>query len=182
MTDYLYSVSLASQTRLFLLSLGFGFFAGTVYDLSRAARICFGSRKWAYLVTDILYLTVLGFLNFLFFLSNNEGEIRLFALFGEALGLTVYLFTVGFTFAIYFEKFINLFRRFINKVFKLLTLPFRKIWKKLLDFLKKHKKTPKKIENKSKYPLKVNKCLLYNLFNRKQNSESQDKGAENNAD
>lgn len=182
MTDYLYSVSLASQTRLFLLSLGFGFFAGAVYDFFRAVRICFGSRKWAYLVTDILYLTVLGFLNFLFFLSNNEGEIRLFALFGEALGLTVYLFTVGFTFAIYFEKFFNLIKKAFAAFFKILTLPFRKIWKKICDFLKKHKKTPKKIENKSKYPLKVNKCLLYNLSNRKQNSESQNKGADNNAD
>ena len=182
MTDYLYSVSLASQTRFFLLSLGFGFFAGAVYDIFRAMRICFGSKKWVYRTTDILYLTTLGFLNFLFFLSFNEGEIRLFAFLGEALGLTVYLFTVGFTFAIYFEKIFNSIQKAVAAFFKALTLPFRKIWKKLRDFLKKHKKSSKKIENKSKYPLKVNKCLLYNLFNRKQNSESQDKGAENNAD
>ena len=182
MTDYLYSVSLTSQTRLFLLSLGFGFFAGAVYDIFRAVRICFGSKKWAYRITYILYLITLGFLSFLFFLCFNEGEIRFFALFGEALGFIVYFFTVGFTFAIYFEKFFNLIKKAFTAFLMTLTLPFRKIWKKLCDFLKKHKKLPKKSENKSKYPLKVNKCLLYNLFNRKQNSESQDKGAENNAD
>ena len=104
--------------------VGFGFFAGAVYDIFRAVRICLGNKKWAYRVTDVLYLVVLGFLNFLFFLSFNEGEFRLFMI------------------------------------------------------LKKYKKTKKKSENKSKYPLKVNKCLLYNLFNRKQNSEKCGKGAE----
>lgn len=178
MTDYLYSVSLSSQARLFLLSLGFGFFAGAVYDIFRAVRICLGNKKWAYRVTDVLYLVVLGFLNFLFFLSFNEGEFRLFMIFGEMLGLTVYLFTVGFTFSLCFEKLFSLIRRILTVFFKALISPFGKIRKKLCDFLKKYKKTKKKSENKSKYHLKVNNCLLYNLFNRKQNSEKCGKGAE----
>lgn len=182
MTDYLYSVSLAGQTRLFLLSLGFGFFAGALYDLFRAARIVLGSKKQSYKITDILYLVTLGFLNFLFFLSCNEGEIRMFALLGEALGFTVYIFSVGFTFAGYFEKFFNLTKNFLSGVFKALTYPFRKIWKKLCSTVKKHLNSNKKSKNKSKYPLKVNKGLLYNLTNRKQNSEKQDKGDDENAD
>lgn len=177
MTDYLYSVSLAQQTRLFLASLGFGFFAGSLYDLFRAVRVCFGSKKWIYRLTDISYLTVLGFLNFLFFLSSNEGEIRFFAFFGEALGFTVYLCTVGFTFARYFEKFVMLIKRILTAVFRVLTFPFRKIWKKLCIFFKKHRKTSEKSENKSKYPLKVKHKLLYNLTNRKQKAESQNEGS-----
>lgn len=182
MTDYLYSVSLEAQTRLFLLSLGFGFLAGTLYDLFRAARIFFDSKKWIYWVTDILYLTVLGFLNFLFFLTFNEGEIRMFALFGETLGFIIYIFSVGFTFVGYFERILSLIKKFLTAVVKALTFPFRKIWNNICTFIKKHKKAPKKSKNKSKYPLKVNKGLLYNLTNRKKNSESQDEGAEENAD
>lgn len=181
MTDYLYSVSIALQTRLFLLSLGFGFFSGLIYDFFRTARILFGSKKWIYRAADILYLTVLGFLNFLFFLTFNEGEIRVFALFGEALGFIIYIFSVGFTFVGYFERVLNIIKKFLTDVFKAFTFPFGKIRKKLCVFIKKHKKAPKKSENKSKYPLKVNKGLLYNLTNRKKNSESQDKGAEENA-
>lgn len=182
MTDYLYSVSLAGQTRLFLLSLGFGFFAGALYDLFRAVRVCFGSKRWIYRVTDILYLTVLGFLNFLFFLSANEGEIRFFALFGETLGFIIYLCTVGFTFVGYFMKFFNLVKRIFTAVFKVLTFPFRKIRKKLCEFVKKHRKTPEKSENKSKYPLKIIDKLLYNLTDRKQKRKVKMKGAEKNAD
>lgn len=182
MTDYLYSVSLTQQTRLFLLSLGFGFFAGALYGLFRAVRVCFGSKKWIYRATDISYLTVLGFLNFLFFLSANEGEIRFFALFGEALGFSVYLCTVGFTFARYFEKFVKLIKRILTAVFNVLTFPFRKIRKKLCEFVKKHRKKPEKSENKSKYPLKIIDKLLYNLTDRKQKRKVKTKGAEKNAD
>lgn len=185
MTDYLYSVSLAQQTRLFLLSLGFGFFAGVIYDLFKAVRICLGGKKAVYIVTDVLYLTVLGFLNFLFFLSANEGEIRFFAFFGEALGFTVYLCTVGFTFADYFEKFINFIKRIFSAVFKILVFPFKKIWMKFNNFIKKHRKKTQKSENKSKYPLKVIKGLLYNFTDKKknsENSESHSEGAEQSAD
>lgn len=182
MTDYLYSVSLASQTRLFLLSLGFGFFAGALYTFFRASRILLGSKKIIYKITDISYLVTLGFLNFLFFLSFNEGEIRFFALFGEVLGFVIYIFTAGITFSLYFEKFFEFTKKILRAVFNTLTKPFRKIRKKICALVKKHLKSRKKSENKSKYPLKVKKGLLYNLTNRNKNSEGQDKGDEQDAD
>lgn len=181
MTEYLYSISLAQQTLLFLWSLGFGFLAGALYGFFRAVRVCLGSNKWAYKITDILYLTVLGFLNFLFFLSFNEGEIRLFAFFGEALGFIVYICTVGFTLAQYFEKLVNLIKSILTAIFKVLTFPLRKILEKLRKFHEKHRKNPQKNENKSKYPLKVIKELLYNLFGRKSKKESQSEGENENA-
>lgn len=182
MTDYLYSVSLASQTRLFLLSLGFGFSAGALYGFFRAARVLLGSKKILYKITDVSYLVTLGFLNFLFFLSFNEGEIRMFAFFGEALGFVIYFFTAGVAFAAYFERLFGLTKRILSAVFNTLTKPFRKMWKKICGLVKKHLKTCKKSENKLKYPLKVKNGLLYNLTNRNKNSESQDKGDEQGAD
>lgn len=181
MTEYLYSISLAHQTRLFLWSLGFGFLAGSLYDFFRAVRICLGGKKWAYKITDISYLLVMGFLNFLFLLSFNEGEIRLFVFFGELLGFIVYICTVGFTFVQYFEKFVNLIKRILTAIFKIITFPFRKILEKFRNFLKKHRKKPQKNKNKSKYLLKVIKELLYNLFGRKPNKESQDERGNENA-
>ena len=181
MTEYLYSISLAQQTRLFLWSLGFGFLAGAFYDFFRSVRICLGSRKWAYKITDISYLLVMGFLNFLFFLSFNEGEIRLFVFFGELLGFIVYICTVGFTFIKYFEKFVNLIKSILTAIFKVLTYPFRKILEKFRKFLEKHRKKPEKNENKSKYPLKVSNNLLYNLSGRKSKKESQSEEENENA-
>lgn len=181
MTEYLYSISLAQQTRLFLWSLGFGFLAGSLYDFFRAVRICLGVKNWAYKITDISFLLALGFLNFLFFLSFNEGEIRLFALFGELLGFIVYICTMGFTFIKYFEKFVNLIKSILTAIFKVLTFPLRKILEIFRKFLEKHRKKPKKNKNKSKYPLKVLNKLLYNLSGRKSKQESQSEEENENA-
>lgn len=182
MTDYLYSFSLALQTRLFLLSLGFGFTVGAVYDFFRAIRIIFGNKKWAYRLTDILYLITLGFLNFLFFLTFNEGEFRFFAFFGEALGFTVYFFTVGFGLVKYFEFLINALRRILTAIFKVLLFPFKKISEFICRVVKKHLKKPKKNKNISKYPLKVIHHLLYNLTNRNSNIGNNDEGSNENAE
>lgn len=181
MTDYLYSVSLAHQTQLFLQSLGFGFLAGALYDFFRAVRICLGGKKLAYKITDISYLLVMGFLDFLFLLSFNEGEIRLFVFFGELLGFIVYICTVGFTLIKYFEKFVNFIKSILIGIFKVLTFPFRKILENFRKFLKKHRKKPEKNKNKSKYPLKVSNKLLYNLSGRKHKKESQSEEENENA-
>lgn len=171
MTDYLYSFSLASQTHLFLLSLGFGFFTGLVYSLFCGVRIFFKNSKTAFRITDFFFLLTLAFLNFLFFLTFNEGKIRFFAFLGEALGFTVYIFTVNFTVKAFFQGLFNAVRRFLTTVLKAVTLPIRKLVKKYL-------KIPKKFKNKSKYPLKVKWRLLYNLTNRKLLKQSTKRGVE----
>lgn len=170
MTDYLYSFSLATQTRLFLMSLGFGFLMGLVYELFRTFRTVFGNKKWTYLLTDILFLITLGFLNTLFFLLCNEGEIRLFALFGESLGFISYFVTIGFTVKLFFEKLMWLVRRFLTMIWKIVSFPFKKLYMLIKKIVKKYLKIPEKIKNKSNYHLKPIRHLLYNLTNRKQKS------------
>lgn len=173
MTDYLYSFSLTAQARLFLYSLGFGFLAGFVYEFFRAVRIVFNNKKWAYRITDILFLVTLGFLNCLFFLLCNEGEFRLFAVFGEALGFAVYFFTVGFAVKSFFEKAVAVLRRLVNVILIVILFPFRKCAEFLRKIVKKYLKFPQKNKNKTKYHLKVIRNLLYNLTDRKQKIRKQ---------
>lgn len=172
MTDYLYGLSLATQTKNFLLSLGFGFIMGIFYDLFRIARISISKGKIATVISDILYCAFLCFSLMLFCLTVNEGEIRLYLLLGSLAGFFVYYFSLGVIIFSFSEKLITLIKKIIGSVFNVISYPFRFVFGKLRKLLnnlsvKSHKNT-KNIKNKSKFLLKVNKLLLYNLLVKKQ--------------
>lgn len=166
MTDYIYSLSIAEQTKGFLLSLGFGFLMGILYDLFRIIRICISKSKTIVLVFDLLYFVCLAFCSYIFFLVVNEGDIRAFLIVGEGIGFAIYYFSLGVVVFTASEKIVNTTKKVILKLFKIILSPFCWIFKKLKTFLEKiskkwHKKG-KKIKNKSKFHLKLHKHLLYN--------------------
>lgn len=166
MTDYIYSLSLAEQTKGFLLSLGFGFLMGILYDLVRIVRISISKRKTAIIVFDLIYCVFLGFCSYIFFLVVNEGDIRAFLLLGEGIGFAIYYFSLGVAVFTASEKIVNTTKKIILKVLKIILFPFSWFFKKLKTLLEKfskkwHKKG-KKIKNKSKFHLKLHKHLLYN--------------------
>lgn len=166
MTDYIYSLSLADQTKGFLLSLGFGFLMGIFYDFFRIVRISISKSKRAILVFDLLYCIFLGFCSYIFFLVVNEGDIRAFLLLGEGIGFSIYYFSLGVVIFAASEKILSITKKVILKFFKVIFHPFVWLLKKLKTLLekfsKKWNKNSKKIKNKSKFHLKLHKQLLYN--------------------
>lgn len=172
MTDYLYGLSLATQTKNFLLSLGFGFIMGIFYDLFRIVRISISKGKIATVISDILYCIFLCFSLMLFCLTVNEGEIRLYLLLGSLAGFFVYYFSLGVIIFSFSEKLISVVKKIIKSVFNVIFYPFRFVFGKLRKLFNnlsiKRRKNTKNIKNKSKFLLKVNKLLLYNLFVKKQ--------------
>lgn len=173
MTDYLYSLSLATQTKSFLLSLGLGFLMGFFYDFFRLIRLSISRNKILIIVFDLLYCIFLCFATFIFCMTVNEGEIRFYLLLGESIGFAVYYFSLGVVISSLGERLIDFTRRFLKRIFYVLVFPFRWIFGRIKDvfdkFLKKGRKTTEKIKNKSKILLKVNKHLLYNHNVKKQN-------------
>lgn len=171
MTDYLYSLSLARQTQVFLMSLGFGFLMGLVYDGVRIVRVSISRGRSAFLIFDLLYCIFLCFASFLFFLAVNEGEIRFYILLGEAAGFAIYYFSLGALIFSVSEKIIDAVKSAVRFVIKIICAPFLWILRKLRrvfnKLVKKSRKNGENIKNKSNFLLKVNKHLLYNLFNSK---------------
>lgn len=166
MTDYIYSLSLAEQTKGFLLSLGFGFLMGIFYDLFRIIRISITKRKTAVLIFDLLYCVFFGFCSYIFFLVVNEGDIRGFLILGEGIGFAIYYFSLGVVVFTASEKIVNSIKKSILKLFKIILFPFSWSFQKIKTLLEKiskkwHQKG-KKIKNKSKFHLKLHKHLLYN--------------------
>lgn len=178
MTDYLYGLSLAQQTKGFLLSLGFGFIMGIFYDLFRIIRIGISKGKVATVVSDILYCIFLCFCLFLFCLTVNEGEVRFYLLLGTGAGFCVYYFSLGVIIFSFSEKLISFIKRVTKTVFNVISFPFRFVFGKLRKLFNKaaakSRKKTKNIKNKSKFLLKVNKLMLYNLFVKKRHSVKSD--------
>lgn len=183
MTDYLYSLSLAHQTKAFLFSLGFGFIAGAAYDIFRIVRMSVSKARAAYIISDLLYCILLCVCSFLFFLSVNEGEFRLYLFIGEAAGFFVWYFSIGAALFAASERIIGFIKKASAAVFKAIFFPIRKAFGGICGIfnriLKKSRKNSKKLKNKSNFLLKVNKHLLYNLNIRKKipvNDRSPKKG------
>ncbi len=167
MTDYLYSLSLATQTKNFFLSLGIGFILGLVYDAFRIIRLCISSKKSVVVFFDILYCIVFCLAFFTFLITVNEGEFRVYLLIGTFIGFAVYYFSLGAIIFSFSEFLMEFIKKWIKRIFTVILFPFRWIFsrmKSLVDKkMKKSRKTTKKLKNKSKTLLKLNKHLLYNL-------------------
>lgn len=173
MTDYLYGLSLATQTKNFLFSLGLGFLMGLVYDLFRIIRLCISKGKISVLIFDLLYCIFLCFSTFIFLITVNEGQVRFYILLGEMIGFSVYYFSFGAIFFSFSGKIIDFIKLCFKRIFCVLLFPFKWILirlKRVCDkIFRKGRKTSKNIKNKSKFLLKVNKLLLYNLHGKMQN-------------
>ncbi len=172
MTDYLYSLSLAQQTKGFLLALGMGFALGVLYDLIRIVRISISRGKTAVIICDVIFCIAFCLVTFMFCLTVNEGEIRFYLVAGEGFGFSVYYFSLGAVIFGFSERLISGIRSIFGKIFLLVFTPFKKlsgkICKQANKIAKKSRKNSQKIKNKSKFLLKVDKLLLYNLFVKKQ--------------
>ncbi len=174
MTDYLYGLSLAQQTKGFLLALGLGFIMGIFYDIFRIIRTSVSKGKLAIAIFDVFYCILLCFCTFIFCLTVNEGEIRAYLLLGELFGFAVYYFSLGIIIFTLSEKIISFAKRVLKTIFNVIFYPFRLVYdeirKMLVKIFSKHRKNSKNIKNKSNFLLKVNKLMLYNLFVKKRHS------------
>ena len=91
----MYMLTIADQTRLFLLALGLGFLLGIVYDLFRVVRMAFTMRRAGVFIQDVLFFLTCAAVTFVFLLAVNQGEIRGFIIAGEGLGFLIYYFSFG---------------------------------------------------------------------------------------
>ena len=178
MTDYLYGLSLATQTKGFLLSMGLGFVMGFFYDLFRIVRLAVSKKKVFIIVFDLVYCIFLCFVSFIFCMTVNEGQFRFYLLLGEAIGFAVYYFSLGVVVFTFGEKSVGIIKRCFKRFFKIIFSPFRWIFERLKyvfnEIFKFGRKSSKKLKNKSKILLKVNKHLLYNHNVKKQNQVNDD--------
>lgn len=164
----MYSFEQSEQVKLFLLSLGAGFFLGIIYDFLRAIRLTLSKSKAIVFIFDILYFLIFCFFTFIFFLAVNKGEFRSYMIFGELLGWIFYYLSFGIaakSFTDIFVKVIHSVFRFIKKTVLAPFLLIFRLFLKLKDkFFRFFKKVGKKYEKNHKKHLQKFRLYVYNLL------------------
>ncbi len=135
------------QNQAFLLSVGFGTLLGLLYDFFRIVRIAANDRKHAVFVQDVLFLAVSAFLTVLFLLVVNNGSLRLYIIFAMAVGFFAYYFTLSRIVIQAGQILLDLFRKLILLLSRLICVPIRPL---VRFFAYIHKNVTKKRENNKK--------------------------------
>ena len=147
--------SVREELTLFGLSCLAGAVIGLCYDALRALRLMIRHGIWLTAFEDIAFLA--GYAVFLsaFAAAEARGELRLYYVLGNALGFTLYYFTIG-------SIVIRIFRKLFGvaaAVFRLVTAPIRRLYVLL------RKKARVKFVGSSKILTKINKMLKLLLPN-----------------
>lgn len=155
------TVSVSSQMLLFLISLAIGGVFGLAYDLLYFIRLLFPCGRVLAFLWDCLYLLACGVITFLFLLAGNAGEVRLFVLGGELLGLLFYRLTLGILVSRALRWFAERMRKAVSAAGKSLKRPVVRAGTKLKAAFSKKSgpKGPKVLQRCLKPMHKV----MYNL-------------------
>lgn len=164
-------ITIVHETQMFLTALLVGAGLAAVYDIFRILRIAVYTSRAAIIAEDLCYFIFFTIVTFMYILRDNSGSVRIYILFGQALGWVLYYLTIG-SFVLscsktiirvckawicfFYRLFIRPVLRFASFLYRLILRPFRFIWEK-----------GRKVAVERKYSLKHTRIMLYNLLNRK---------------
>lgn len=150
-------LTIAVQTRLFMMAWGFGFLLGVAYDLCRILRLTITRGRIAVFIVDILYFLAAGLSVFLFMLAYNQGEFRFYLILGIIFGFLIYYFTFGAFILKWSNRTIRLLRRVLRAILHAFMLPI--LWLERLFqrcFARIRSSVPGKLKN---FKVKSKICL-----------------------
>ncbi len=152
-----YILSLSTQTKSFLYSLGFGLLIGVLYDALRVVRLILSFSKAAVYITDFLFALVSAVMTFLFCLSVTNGEVRSYIILGEFIGFSVFYFSFGSVAVRFTEKSVRKIFNAVKRFFHFIFSPFIRIFTVISLKISNLKK---KVRKKAKKPKEIAKNLL----------------------
>lgn len=162
----MYITGMTQQLRVFILSVSLGFLLGFLYDSFRLIRIIFKKSfgKASVFAQDVIFILLCGIITFLFLLSENYGEIRLYVLLGEICGFFVYYFTIGVLVVKFSDLLAKNFHKAVSFLKRMLLKPlsaFKRCLKRMN--LKIKEKAAKNTSNNLKISLKLDRSMRYNI-------------------
>lgn len=140
----MYIQGMAQQTQVFMLSVGFGFLLGLVYEIVRFVRAVFSHSRTAVIIQDILFSIICTLLSFFFLLCIDDGKLRMYPYLGMIMGFAIWYFTLGIPVSAILKRL----SAFLNGILKSFAVLAKRIFKKDVKILKKRKNKPAKpLEN-----------------------------------
>lgn len=163
-------ITVATETRLFLLSLAVGAGMSFLYDLLRVLRRSSAHRAAAVSLEDIFYFLLCALVNFAFVLKDNSGQMRGYILVGELLGWVCWHLSVGAVLVEAGSRLLGVVQRIVTAALRVLLFPiyclYRLVRRMSAGLSKALGKILKKVLQKGKYALKRKRLMLYNLNSR----------------
>ncbi len=164
----MYGISQSPQLFIFFGALGLGFLIGILYDLLRGIRLSISRGKALLIAFDILFLTLSGLSTFIYCLAFCQGAIRFYVIFGEITGYIFYYFSFGIAAIKLTDFLVRTLRTIYHYIFKVISAPFKLIYKLLVIIKSKmqlhFKKSTKNSEKIKKKHLPKLRLYVYNLF------------------
>jgi len=136
------SKTIIADLDLWLASIAAGVCMAFAYDLLRLFRRLVRHGRFAVDVEDLLYWTICFFVSFVLLYYGNNGVIRFVAVFGAALGMLLYIASVG---RIFVKVGYFLINKTIGSVFRLLCRILRKLHKTIGAVTRRNKEIIKKV-------------------------------------
>ena len=91
----MWEISNYNQLISFLLSICLGAIFCMAYDVLRAFRRVFSNSFLAVTIQDILIWVLYAFTTFIFLISQTNGEVRGYVLFGEGIGFCIFRISIS---------------------------------------------------------------------------------------
>ncbi|WP_077534482.1 spore cortex biosynthesis protein YabQ [Massiliimalia massiliensis] len=148
---------------LFFQACLLGVILGIIYDCFRVFRQFIPSGKIFTFFQDLLFFFTATLFTFLFLVATNHGQLRIYLIAGELLGIWLYFQSVSRIVLWLTHQIIRLLKKIFSPIIRLIQWLFCQI-KKLFLFMKKHLKN---ICGKRFFPLKKGKRIVYNKGNDK---------------
>ena len=114
------TITVFGQLTTFGLSVLLGVLFCLLYDVFRALHIEVFRCFWSVFISDILYWMLILFFAYSFLLIFCNGNVRVYVLFGNALGFALCRFTLSKLFV----KFCIIVVRLIRKLIEYIQIPF----------------------------------------------------------
>ncbi len=150
--------SIQEELVLFLLSCIAGVFIGVFYDVFRTLRLMIKHNFFFVIAEDVLFLACYAVFLSAFASVQARGELRFYFIIGNALGFTLYFFTLGSFVIRTLRKFFGLIGRIFAPVKAVYVILCKKVRGKFVENSKNIVKHIKKMD----FLLPNDKHLLYN--------------------
>lgn len=122
--------SFSEHTQLFIYSCISGAILGIVYDIFRTFRIIFPHNSLLVMIEDVLFAIIYVIFTVSFTSAFARGEFRIFYIFGNILGFTLYFFTIGRIAVLVIRKLIGIITNLILFLFRPFCLIYALMCKK----------------------------------------------------
>ncbi|MEG0894569.1 MAG: spore cortex biosynthesis protein YabQ [Oscillospiraceae bacterium] len=104
---------LTQEFWMFLASIFIGAVIGVLYDVFKVSRIIIKTNNIVTFIEDVAFCLASIILTFIFISEKNDGILRMFLLFGNLMGATIYFCTIS----VVITKIIKFIVKFVKNIY-----------------------------------------------------------------